>query len=343
MRFIDFISYTDEEQKKIFRDWIDNTDFAKGMLLRGHSEDRHCELDEIELLNRVVKDMVSSSTFDTKEDEEFNAGEILYFYTGEIIDWLTKGRENFDDISKYRTLELSAELYSISSDENIVCKGIDKNFNEKETTMGKLIIERNLNVSTQDGKFFCYIKTFYPDIEHETAKTTSRNFTQEATKLINEGVYVEGERFELPATKRAYWAFKMAGYKPYEKVDFWRGQCLAVPFEIGGFKFRVEFDDTTPTRCRPYISVKTQTPDNKMLYLKLKENKELTIDIANAAQDYGLFLKKVFDSVACGKEVEKAFADVSVPDSPYEVNIKFEKKEEEREEEIIKDEEDLGL
>ena len=34
-----------------------------------------------------------------------------------------------------------------------------------------------------------------------------------------------------------------------------------------------------------------------MLYLKLKENKELTIDIINAAQDYGLFLKKVFDSV----------------------------------------------
>lgn len=324
MRFSDFVSYSRKEQEMIVRNWIDNTDFAKGMLLMGHSEERHCELDDVELLNRVIKENVPSSTFETKEDEEFNAKETLYFYTNEIIDWLTKPINEFEDRDDYRRIVLSGELISINPDEDIVCKGIDRNLNEKETSWGKIVIERNRDTLSQNGKFFCYIKTFYPDIEHETARETGRNFSKEANKMVDDGIYVDGQKFDLPVTKKAFWGFKLAGFDAFEKSDWKRGQCVAIPFEINGFRFRVEFDSNSLSCRSPFMNIETKMPDGQLKFVSLQKNKELNTDIAEVAKQYGGYLKSVFDSIATGESIETAFDKIKSPVIPYNIITKRE-------------------
>jgi hypothetical protein len=313
MRFSDFVSYSRKEQEMLVRDWIDNTDFAKGMLLMGHSEERHCELTEKELLDRVIEDNVSSSTFETKKDEEFNAKEILYFHTNAIIDWLTKGSNEFQNRNDYRRIILSGELWCENSYDDIVCKGIDKDLNEKETSVAKIVIERNRNVSTQNGKFFCYIKTFYPDIEHETARKTGRNFKKEALEKLNTE--------SLPNTQKALWTFRMAGFPVVKREDIRKGACVIVPFRINGFCFGAEFDNNSANHKNAFMNVQTTMPNGEVKFSSFKNNPDLPPDVAKAAQRYGNYLKEIFDAVAKGEKVENVIDNISEPIIPYDIRL----------------------
>lgn len=328
MRFVDFANSSTKKQEEFFRDWIDNTDFTQGMLLRGHSDERHCELDETELLNRVIKDGVSSSTFDSKIDEELNAKEALYFHTTKIINWLNKGINEFETRDEFRTLVLHNQILGVNPDEDVICRGISADLKEKYTSMATMVIERNLDTFSQEGRFFCYIKTFYPDIEHKMAYETGRDFKKEAEKMIENNIYVEGQPFKLPLLKKAFWGFKLAGYDVFEKYDYKKGPCIAIPFEINGTKFRVEFDNESFRCLSPFLTVKTKMPDEKTKYIKLNKNSGIDRDTVTAARQYGNYLKSIFDAIGRGIPVKDAINNTQEPVIAYNIKTCFSKSKE---------------
>lgn len=299
LSYYEFSTKSPAAQEECFRDWIEKTDFTNGALLKGHSE-RHCGSTDEEMVKRVLIDGVSDSTFPTEAEEKLNAQEMLFFYTKHIINWLTKSRNEFDNVQDYRTLVLDGTLVNYDNDDEPFYTGVDKDLNKIFTPMCRIVMERNLDVYSQDGRFFCYIKTCFPLLEHDSA-IKKGNLIEKAKEILDEDLKKDVKKREISNIKHALWGFKFEGIKAFERKDYKRGDCLVVPFVVNGYRFSVEFDANSLNYTKPFLTVKVKK-NGQTKYVKPVKSCFKDEKILQDAETYAEHLKLKYISYVTGVE-----------------------------------------
>ena len=314
MLYRDFIRLPDKQREKLFRYWVDNTDLAKGMMLQGHSEQLHIGKNDTQMLERVIREGTTSSSFNNYEEALFNAKEALYYHQAKILNWL-KTRE-FDNPRDFRRLELTTEMYSFETEDDVIAYGIDRQLNKKQTSVSKMVLERNLNVSSQDGGFLFYIKTFFPDIEHKSAQFLGKSFLKETEKLIDDSSLSD----ELNLLQKAKWAYKILGYEPFDSFNRHGESFLNIPFKHNDVSYTLMLNEDARSYLHPYITVNIGEKDRPH-WVKLEKQTVLSEETKNAIMEYGSYLKSILEFVDVGMSIQDIREEIIKPEIEKEMEF----------------------
>jgi hypothetical protein len=188
------------------------------------------------------------------------------------------------------------------------CQGLTTDLELRETNVAKLVLARNLDLYSQDGMFFFYVKTVYPDINHEQSRSLNRNLREEAKDFFDNGILVDGVRKRLPELKRGYWAFKLAGCKPFTITNF-DNDKVVVPYNINGIKFSATFTSGSEGYFAPIMSVNIGQDKPQYVPLKKANIDKATSDLA---YDFGVELMKIYKNVTQNKSINEILASASL-------------------------------
>ena len=244
MTFRQFENLTMEKQEEVLREWIDNSDYLEKIFKEGHADELHCNTGPDVLLNRTLSEFKNCSAFSDKEDALFLIRETLYYEAKNIVRWLLSDeRESF------------LKIDCCMDEDEMIGKGIDTNLNEKTTPYITVILQRDYSSYRNDGRFFCFVKTAFPNIEHLNARDTGKNYSKLAEHMI--------QNLKDPLD-RIFWGARLSGMESYINIDYKNGKNITMVFEVMGRKCSLSFNDNSTGYRYPFVKIQTENGWEKL-------------------------------------------------------------------------------
>lgn len=299
-------NYIDRENETFIKNGNNNDkEFLSMLISKGHSEKLHIAQEEDDLLSRVMLECKPCSSFDNYDELKWNVLKNIEEYLDEIVEWLVPNTFARQDKIYENQLVVECPALSLFTEEPLTCKGIDTDFNVKETEDATLILERNRVSYADDRNFFFYIKTIYPDIQTEYSCPTGRNLSNKAKDFLDNGIKVGGERVQLPELQKAYWTLKLMGCRPYAKNINSEKPLIYVPFEINDTQFSVLLSPETKYAMHASVNAVTgRHDDGSFAYMPLRYAMSINTETKEMASEFADAVRNIYDKAVADKNID---------------------------------------
>lgn len=279
MRYSDLRYLSHEDITQIIRDEVDNMDSLDLIVVAGHSQQLHCNQTSGDILNRVMHECKSCSSFAEDTEPAKQALEngyksyahdvicaAIYNQAEEIADWLDEPARK-----REKTLSISVDMGEP------VGTGITMDLKEKETSAVRVVLGKSSVDEINAGSFLFFVKTAYPDLDHESARETGRTFGKEAREIYN------AEQDEL---LKGFWALKAAGYSPSVGVSMAHGKFIDVPFTVKNRNYSILFNHESRFHRFPHVSLVGLDETGKKYYEKVERIDVTTLSAKEKQESY---------------------------------------------------------
>jgi hypothetical protein len=280
--------------------------FLSSLISKGHSEKLHIAQKEDDLLSRVMLECKPCSSFNDQNELKWNILKNIEEYLDEIVEWLSPP-SSFNQKPNYeKQFVLECPALAFKSDDTITCLGIDTNLNVRETEDSYLVLERNrVDFADIETNFFFYVKTIYPDIQSEYSTPTNRNLIDKAKNFLDNGIYQNGERVQLPEIQKAFWTLKILGFQPRTNNVITEKPLAFVPFEINNTKFSVILSENSKFSSTPAVSVATGVKENGLpAYTPLNRAHSINAEVKEVAFSFSKAILDVYEKVIADKKID---------------------------------------